>query len=83
MVLRGVLANFLVTPVLIYLVMLGLSLSPDVKIGIMLMAAAPKNRPLQRDGTSDRTVDSPADYRSVSFRYGPAVSAMRRRWYLW
>lgn len=40
-VLRGVLANFLVTPVLIYLVLLSLPLPPDVKIGIMLMAAAP------------------------------------------
>jgi BASS family bile acid:Na+ symporter len=40
-VLRGVLANFLVTPILIYLVLLSLPLSPDVKIGIMLMAAAP------------------------------------------
>jgi len=40
-VLRGVLANFLVTPALIYLVLLSLPLSPDVKIGIMLMAAAP------------------------------------------
>jgi bile acid:Na+ symporter, BASS family len=40
-VLRGVLANFLVTPVLIYLVLLSLPLAPDVKIGIMLMAAAP------------------------------------------
>lgn len=38
---RGVLANFLVTPVLIYLVLMSLPLSPDVKIGIMLMAAAP------------------------------------------
>jgi BASS family bile acid:Na+ symporter len=41
LVLRGVLANFLVTPVLIYLVLVSLPLSPDVKIGIMLMAAAP------------------------------------------
>ncbi len=40
-VLRGVLANFLVTPVLIYLVLLSLPLPSDVKIGIMLMAAAP------------------------------------------
>jgi BASS family bile acid:Na+ symporter len=40
-VLRGVLANFLITPVLIYLVLLSLPLPPDVKIGIMLMAAAP------------------------------------------
>ena len=41
MVLRGVLANFLVVPMLIYLVLLTLPLTPDVKIGIMLMAAAP------------------------------------------
>ena len=40
-ILRGVLANFLVTPLLIYLVLLNISLPPDVKIGIMLMAAAP------------------------------------------
>lgn len=40
-VLRGVLANFLATPLLIYLVLLSLTLPPDVKIGIMLMAAAP------------------------------------------
>lgn len=40
-VVRGVLANFLVTPVLIYLVLLSLPLPSDVKIGIMLMAAAP------------------------------------------
>lgn len=41
MVLRGVLANFFIVPVLIYLVLLILPLTPDVKIGIMLMAAAP------------------------------------------
>ena len=40
-VLRGVLANFLITPLFIYVVLLFLPLSPDVKIGIMLMAAAP------------------------------------------
>ena len=40
-VLRGVLTNFLITPLLIYLVLLFLPLSPDIKIGIMLMAAAP------------------------------------------
>lgn len=38
---RGLLANFLVTPVLIYLSIRWLPISPDVKIGIMLMAAAP------------------------------------------
>jgi len=37
----GVLANFVVVPVLIYLSLVWLPLSPDVKIGIMLMAAAP------------------------------------------
>jgi BASS family bile acid:Na+ symporter len=37
----GVLANFIVVPVLIYLSLVWLPLSPDVKIGIMLMAAAP------------------------------------------
>lgn len=40
-VLRGVLANFLIVPLLIYLVLLFLPLSSEVKIGIMLMAAAP------------------------------------------
>jgi predicted Na+-dependent transporter len=40
-ILRGVLANFLVTPLVIYLVLLALPLPPDIKIGIMLMAAAP------------------------------------------
>ena len=37
----GVLANFIVVPVLIYLSLVWLPLSSDVKIGIMLMAAAP------------------------------------------
>ena len=37
----GVLANFIVVPALIYLSLVWLPLSPDVKIGIMLMAAAP------------------------------------------
>ena len=37
----GVLANFIVVPVLIYLSLVWLPLTPDVKIGIMLMAAAP------------------------------------------
>ena len=41
LVLIGLLANFLVVPVLIYLTLVWLPLSPDVKIGIMLMAAAP------------------------------------------
>ncbi len=41
LVLRGVAANFIITPVLIYLVLWSLPLAPDVKIGIMLMAAAP------------------------------------------
>ncbi len=41
LVTKGVLANFLVVPLLIYLVIYWLPLSPDVKIGIMLMAAAP------------------------------------------
>ena len=40
-VLIGLLANFLVVPVLIYLTLVWLPLAPDVKIGIMLMAAAP------------------------------------------
>jgi BASS family bile acid:Na+ symporter len=38
---RGLVANFLVTPVLIYLSIRWLPITPDVKIGIMLMAAAP------------------------------------------
>lgn len=37
----GVLANFIVVPALIYLSLVWLPLSPEVKIGIMLMAAAP------------------------------------------
>ncbi len=41
LVLRGVTANFVITPILIYLVLWSLPLAPDVKIGIMLMAAAP------------------------------------------
>lgn len=41
LVIIGLLANFLVVPVLIYLTLVWLPLSPDVKIGIMLMAAAP------------------------------------------
>ena len=41
LVMRGLLANFLVVPVLIYLSILWLPISSDVKIGIMLMAAAP------------------------------------------
>ena len=40
-VLRGVTANFLIVPVLTYLALLWLPISPDVKIGIFLMAAAP------------------------------------------
>jgi BASS family bile acid:Na+ symporter len=38
---RGLLANFVIVPVLMYLSILWLPISPDVKIGIMLMAAAP------------------------------------------
>jgi BASS family bile acid:Na+ symporter len=38
---RGLVANFLITPLLIYLSIRWLPLTPDVKIGIMLMAAAP------------------------------------------
>jgi BASS family bile acid:Na+ symporter len=41
LVARGILANFLIVPALIYLVLVWVPLSPDVKIGIMLMAAAP------------------------------------------
>jgi BASS family bile acid:Na+ symporter len=41
LVARGLLANFLVVPVLIYLSLLWLPIPSDVKIGIMLMAAAP------------------------------------------
>jgi len=40
-VLRGVLVNFLFVPALIYLLILWLPLTADVRIGIMLMAAAP------------------------------------------
>jgi BASS family bile acid:Na+ symporter len=38
---RGLAVNFIVTPALIYLSIRWLPISPDVKIGIMLMAAAP------------------------------------------
>ena len=41
LLLRGVLANFLIVPLVFYLGMLWLPLSLDVKIGIMIMAAAP------------------------------------------
>jgi BASS family bile acid:Na+ symporter len=41
LVTRGILANFLIIPGLIYLVLVWTPLSPNVKIGIMLMAAAP------------------------------------------
>jgi BASS family bile acid:Na+ symporter len=37
----GVLANFLVVPALTWLVLTWIPLSPDIKIGIMLLAAAP------------------------------------------
>ncbi len=37
----GLLANFVVVPVLIYLSIRWLPISPDIKIGVMLMAAAP------------------------------------------
>jgi BASS family bile acid:Na+ symporter len=38
---RGLAANFLVVPVLTYLTLVWLPIAPDVKIGIMLMAAVP------------------------------------------
>lgn len=41
LMMRGLLANFLVVPALIYVCLFFLPLSPDVKIGIMIMAAAP------------------------------------------
>jgi len=41
LVLRGVFANFLVLPALIYVSLVLLPMSSDIKIGIMLMAAAP------------------------------------------
>ncbi len=40
-VVLGVIANFLIVPLLIYLCIAWLPFSPDIKIGIMLMAAAP------------------------------------------
>lgn len=40
-VVLGVLANFFIVPLLIYLCIAWLPFSPDIKIGIMLMAAAP------------------------------------------
>jgi BASS family bile acid:Na+ symporter len=40
-VLRGVSANFIIAPVLTYLALVWLPIPSDVKIGIMLMAAAP------------------------------------------
>ncbi len=41
LVIRSVLANFLVTPLLVFLVLVSLPLPPDAKMAIMLMAAAP------------------------------------------
>ncbi len=41
LVARGVIANFIVVPVLVGLALIWLPLSPFVKVGIMLMAAAP------------------------------------------
>ncbi len=41
LIFRGVLANFLVVPALIYVSLVLLPISSDIKIGIMLMAAAP------------------------------------------
>lgn len=41
LMMRGLLANFLVVPALIYGCLFFLPLSPDIKIGIMIMAAAP------------------------------------------
>ncbi len=41
LVARGVLANFVVVPILIFLSLLWLPLAPEVKLGILLMAAAP------------------------------------------
>lgn len=38
---RGVLANFVVVPVLVCLGLIWLPMAPDVKLGILLMAAAP------------------------------------------
>ena len=40
-VVLGVIANFLIVPLLIYLCIKWLPFSPDIKIGIILMAAAP------------------------------------------
>jgi len=41
LVIIGILANFLVFPLLVILCLIWVPLSPDIKIGIMLMAAAP------------------------------------------
>ena len=41
LLMRGLVTNFLIVPLLIYLCILWLPLSADVKIGAMLMAAAP------------------------------------------
>ncbi len=40
-IIKGILANFLIVPLLVYFLLLILPLPSDVKIGIMLMAAAP------------------------------------------
>ena len=40
-ILKGVLANFLIVPVIICFILMALPLSTEIKIGIMLMAAAP------------------------------------------
>ena len=41
LVARGVIANFVIVPVLIFLCLTWLPLGPEVKLGILLMAAAP------------------------------------------
>ena len=41
LVARGVFANFVVVPILVFLSLIWLPLAPEVKLGILLMAAAP------------------------------------------
>jgi len=41
LVFKGVLANFLVVPLCIYIIVIVVPLPPEIRIGIMLMAAAP------------------------------------------
>ena len=51
-------------------------------IGRLGSRSAP-DRPFQRHGTSNGSMDGAAAYRGVSLRYRPALSVARWRWKLW